>query len=63
VISDRSLLGFLEHTHDDESLTDRELSQQSQRYGIPFGSLSSLTSAYGTKRTLMRTLIMSALEE
>ena len=34
----KSRIGVFKPSHDDESLTDRELSQQSGRYGLPFGS-------------------------
>ena len=34
----KSRVGVLKPSHDDEGLTDRELSQQSGRYGLPFGS-------------------------
>ena len=34
----KSRIGVFKPSHDDESLTDRELSAQSQRYGLPFGS-------------------------
>ena len=34
----KSRIGVFKPSHDEESLTDRELSQQSQRYAVPFGS-------------------------
>jgi diguanylate cyclase (GGDEF)-like protein len=34
----KNRIGVFKPTHDDESLTDRELGQQSGRYGLPFGS-------------------------
>ncbi len=34
----KSRIGVFKPSHDDESLTDRELSQQCERYGFPFGS-------------------------
>ena len=34
----KSRIGVFELSHDDESLSDRELSPQSQRYAVPFGS-------------------------
>ena len=34
----KSRISVFKPSHDDESLTDRELSQQSGRYGLPFGS-------------------------
>ena len=34
----KSRIGVFKPTHDHESLTDRELGQQSGRYGLPFGS-------------------------
>ena len=34
----KSRVGVFKPSHDDEGLTDREISQQSGRYGLPFGS-------------------------
>jgi diguanylate cyclase (GGDEF)-like protein len=34
----KSRIAVFKSSRDDESLTDRELSQQSERYGLPFGS-------------------------
>ena len=34
----KSRIGVFKPSHDDESLTDGEISKQSQRYGLPFGS-------------------------
>ena len=34
----KSRVGVFKPSHDDEGLTDREISKQSQRYVLPFGS-------------------------
>ena len=34
----KSRIGVFKPSHDDERLTDREISKQSQRYALPFGS-------------------------